>query len=307
MGMISKRTLGIFFFLAFLSQFVSAASDDAVEQSLKNLYEGKILFLREPLEKDFLRYDGDGKPLTKGQSGAWTVYGAIRIDKLELKLKPNQLRLRGKRVSFVFDDQKKKLIPYEFKLDKGRKKRVALPSVNVEIDLIKQPDSIDSAQAALATVFALNKDDFIKSVPEFWREYLTKHFGYDPGSSYEMEFTSEVTRDPASARKLSANVRDRCCGEGVNQPKSISTPEPEFSEEARRERFQGVVGITVTVNKEGRTEQIRIVKPLGFGLDEKAAEVVSLWTFKPAMRNGEPVAVQMGVDVNFHLYSGRPR
>ncbi|HYL92056.1 MAG TPA: energy transducer TonB [Alphaproteobacteria bacterium] len=296
--MTPKRSPILLFSLLFLAQFAAASSDDTVEQSLRHLYEGKILFLREPIEKESLRYSADGKSLTKGAGGSWTVYGAIRIDKLELE--PTKLSLQGRRYFFIFDDQK--LVPIEFKLLKNRKNPPAKPSVKIEINLNHPADSLDRAQATLALVFALNKDDFIKSVSEFWREYLTKHFGYDPSRDYAAEFAWEIKDDAKGPPELVAGV-GKCCGEGVKEPKPKYTPNPEFSEAARYEHYQGVLGMLVTVTKEGRIENIRIVKPLGFGLDEKAADVVRSWTFKPATRNGEPVAVRMGVEVDFHLYN----
>jgi TonB family protein len=56
------------------------------------------------------------------------------------------------------------------------------------------------------------------------------------------------------------------------------------------------------VDKDGKPKNIRISRPLGYGLDEKAVQAVSTWRFKPAEKDGIPVNVEIAVEVNFHLY-----
>ena len=56
------------------------------------------------------------------------------------------------------------------------------------------------------------------------------------------------------------------------------------------------------VDTDGEPRNIRIAKPLGMGLDRKAVESVEKWRFDPAQRDGQPVAVEMAVQVDFHLY-----
>lgn len=91
-------------------------------------------------------------------------------------------------------------------------------------------------------------------------------------------------------------------GGGVSAPVAIYTPEPEFSDEARRAKFQGVVDLQIVVTPKGRTADIKVVRHLGMGLDQKAIEAVEKYRFRPAMYHGHPVAVRMIVEVNFHLF-----
>ncbi|HLK08197.1 MAG TPA: energy transducer TonB [Candidatus Angelobacter sp.] len=99
-----------------------------------------------------------------------------------------------------------------------------------------------------------------------------------------------------------------CCGDlyaignGVSIPRAIYSPEPEFSEEARRSKYQGEVTLLATIGADGRTRNLMVVRSLGMGLDEKAMEAVRTWRFEPARKNGQPVAVQMNIIVNFHLF-----
>jgi periplasmic protein TonB len=89
---------------------------------------------------------------------------------------------------------------------------------------------------------------------------------------------------------------------GVSAPRAIYDPEPEYSEEARQAKYQGDVLLSVIVDRDGRTRDIHIARSLGLGLDEKAMEAVRRWRFEPAMKNGQPVAVLVNIEVKFHLY-----
>ena len=89
---------------------------------------------------------------------------------------------------------------------------------------------------------------------------------------------------------------------GVTIPQAIYSPEPSFSEEARKAKGQGIVLLTVVVGTDGHTYDIHVSQSLGMGLDEKAIEAVSHWRFRPAMLNGQPVATRVAVQVDFHLY-----
>lgn len=89
---------------------------------------------------------------------------------------------------------------------------------------------------------------------------------------------------------------------GVTNPVPVLTPEAEFSDEARRAKYQGAVMVTIIVDSRGMPQNPRIVRALGLGLDEKALEAVRRYRFKPAMKDGKPVPVVITVEVNFRLY-----
>jgi len=89
---------------------------------------------------------------------------------------------------------------------------------------------------------------------------------------------------------------------GVTVPQAIYSPEPSFSDEARKAKVQGIVSLLLVVGPDGRPYNIRVRQSLGMGLDEKAMEAVSHWRFKPATLNGQAVATPIEVEVDFHLY-----
>jgi len=91
-------------------------------------------------------------------------------------------------------------------------------------------------------------------------------------------------------------------GGGVSPPRPIYNPEPEFSEEARKAKYQGVCTLGLIVGTDGRPSNIRVLSSLGMGLDERAIDAVKNWKFEPAMKDGHPVRVEIAVEVDFHLY-----
>jgi TonB family protein len=91
-------------------------------------------------------------------------------------------------------------------------------------------------------------------------------------------------------------------GGGVSAPRVLENPSPEYSEEARKAKYQGTVVLWLIVDSNGKPRDVKVARSLGMGLDQKAIEAVRLWKFQPARKDGSPVAVQINVEVNFHLY-----
>ena len=90
-------------------------------------------------------------------------------------------------------------------------------------------------------------------------------------------------------------------GPDVSAPVPTSRPEPKYTEEARKARIEGSVLLSVVVDPDGNTRNIKVVKSLDPGLDQRAIEAVSQWKFKPGQKNGTPVAVQAQIEVTFRL------
>jgi protein TonB len=91
-------------------------------------------------------------------------------------------------------------------------------------------------------------------------------------------------------------------GGGVSAPQLVFSPDPEFSDEARRAKYQGVCVVSLIVDAQGNPQRVQVVRHLGMGLDEKAVEAVRQYKFKPATLQGKPVPVEVNIDVNFRIY-----
>ncbi len=90
-------------------------------------------------------------------------------------------------------------------------------------------------------------------------------------------------------------------GGGVSSPRLLHKVEPEYSEEARKAKYQGTVMLAVEVWEDGMAHNIRILRSLGLGLDEKAVEAVKQWRFSPGKKDGKPVKVAAQIQVSFRL------
>jgi TonB family protein len=91
-------------------------------------------------------------------------------------------------------------------------------------------------------------------------------------------------------------------GGGVSAPRILYQPDPEYSEAARKAKYEGTVTLWLIVAPDGRPHDIRVSRSLGMGLDEKAVEAVRQWKFEPARKGGQAVSVQINVEVEFRLY-----
>lgn len=90
---------------------------------------------------------------------------------------------------------------------------------------------------------------------------------------------------------------------GVGMPSCIYCPDPQYSDEARKAKYQGVVVLMVVITLDGRATNIQVVKSPGLGLDEKAIEAVRQWKFRPAVGpGGKSVPTQVPIEVTFRLF-----
>ena len=91
-------------------------------------------------------------------------------------------------------------------------------------------------------------------------------------------------------------------GGGVAAPQLIFAPDPEFSDKARRAKFQGICVVSVIVDAQGNPQRVQVVRHLGMGLDQKAVDAVKQYRFKPATLQGKPVPVEVNIEVTFRIY-----
>jgi TonB family protein len=288
--------------LCMIASTATASTQDAAN-ALKQ-FEGKVLVLRHPLQDSFQQYDAAGKVLKGGDEGPWTVYGGVLIDKVDLSR--DKLRFAGRRVLFLF--LKGQFTAMDFKKLKRPVDPPFPPAVQLEVALDRALDSAEEARAVLNGVFALDTKGLLDSLPDLWHGVLDDELVYDPAQKREAEFHMELPpySVPKRSRKAAPNeiTADQVfhVGTEVTAPKATFTPEPKFTEIARYEKFQGVVVVNLIVGKDGTVHKIRLSRPLGLGLDESAQAMIKTWQFQPATRAGQPVAVEMNVEVAFNLY-----
>jgi TonB family protein len=278
----------------FVSVAVSAATAQEVEQSLKQQFEGKVLVLRHSLQGNSQEYDSDGKVLKGGAEGPWTLYGRIKMD--EVGLSADRLLLKGHRVDYKFDPSVQQLAPFPNKT-----------RVTVQITLTQPLKALAEADEVLSRVFAFTKNDVLDSTPEFWRGYLDSNIAPRPPSPKTAAPADQPERRPelklrgANPPEYDGTKLARI-GHGIQPPQPLFTPEPDFPVKADHGNVQGIVVLNVIVDTAGKVQNIRLVQPAGMGMEEAAVATVKTWRFKPSQRDGEPVAVEMNIEVAFNKY-----
>jgi len=90
-------------------------------------------------------------------------------------------------------------------------------------------------------------------------------------------------------------------GAGITPPAIIREVRPDYTEEARRRGLAGDVELEIVVRADGTVSNVRLLRGLGGGLDQRAIEAVKQWRFSPAKRFGTPVDVMVEVAVEFKL------
>lgn len=125
-------------------------------------------------------------------------------------------------------------------------------------------------------------------------------FGTIPQPPEEFAYLGKNESSKNSGSSVSGVYR---VGGSVTPPVPLSTVEAEFSDEARRAKYSGICMISLVVDTHGMPQNVRVIRALGKGLDEKAMEAVRQYRFKPAMKDGVPVPVMINVEVNFRLFN----
>jgi TonB family protein len=286
----------IFFLLADL---LHASSD--TERRLHDELQGKTLVLRDFYTGDHLHYDSSAAPLGGPGSGDWMSDGFILVK--DLHFSHHRLTIDAERkVVIQIEGKEFQLLPEE---------QSDGPKLKIDADLNLDTLTPQQLDAALGKIFLAAHDSLANLVSEYWKPcVLAAAVGQDPDFRFSRQLLSVpgvAVPQGASIREDTNNQQELNCSSvprnerGVH-PIAIYQPDPEFSERARREKHQGVVILSLEVNDEGLPSNLSVIRPLGYGLDEKAIACVKNWRFKAAERNGQAVAAKIAVEINFHLY-----
>ncbi|MGA3010744.1 MAG: energy transducer TonB [Terracidiphilus sp.] len=158
-----------------------------------------------------------------------------------------------------------------------------------------------SVEVGLQACVEGTKDGEGKSASQvLLRSHPTQKFGMLPPPQEDVVLKAGA---PSLENSISRFPNVYHVGDGVTAPVVIHFAQAEFSDEARREKYDGVCMLSLIVDTKGMPQFVRVERPLGHGLDEKAIEAVNQYRFKPAMKDGQPVAVILAVEVAFHLYN----
>ena len=278
------------FALATTLLVTSVSQAGNLQKQLDSDYVGKVLTLRHFYSGDHLKFRPDGTLIGDTAVGPWTLDGQLSVESIELH--GRTLEVKGRRIYLVYDSKNRQfhddLITLKDYAGKDRDDlEKFLRSLKVEIEIALPSEKSDDQEltAVMNQVFLAAGESMINIVPTFWRTFFEKeekrpHVGTNP-----LEGVFYVKP-----------------GNGISPPKVTISPEPEYSEPARKLKWQGTNVVSFIVDATGTPKELQITYPLGLGLDEKAIDAVSNWKFEPAMKDGTPVPVGIAVEVQFHLY-----
>jgi TonB family protein len=277
--------LGLLCCLAISCTDVRADARKELEEDLRKIYEHKLLSLRTPYAGNKLQFDSQGKLMDATDACPWSICGMLQVEKLVLT--PGHLEISGKRVILALRSNQTDVKVIPLVIDRGIRIRIDLP-----------PSALDIPQVnnTLSNVF--ERGGLLERVASYWKPKVDL-----AGSDSVEQIKAIQARTPnAIVAELEGHRPVYLVNPGiVDPPKPIHTPDPEYTENARQKRLTGATIILVVVNEKGFPEILEITKGLGEGLDIRALTAVAGWTFKPAMKNGEPVAVLIHVQMDFRL------
>lgn len=248
-----------------------------MEKELNRAYGGRVLILRNFYSGSHLRYGADGRLLDPEYPGSWTLNSNVEVK--QIKLRSGRIEIDGKRHLLVYDQDKKQF-----------ESAGNLRNVRIDVEEDTSPVALSDIRNVLAKVFLWGTEKLEDFAPPYWRMFFSGANQLDASGAKKTGTTQE-----------SLAVTEFKPGSGITPPVPLHRPEPPYTGEARRARLQGAVVMWLVIDKDGKVEDILLLKPLGLGLDEQAVSTVSTWRFKPATKDGVPVAVRVTVQVTFRL------
>jgi TonB family protein len=143
---------------------------------------------------------------------------------------------------------------------------------------------------SLKKVLIVDQSEWKSVAPPYWRDYV------------DGKAQTPIIKPGEFFRTLPDGTKVFKCGGQLRCPKPTYTPDPEYSEPARKARYMATATFEIVVDGSGRARNIQVKKPAGMGLDENGVASLQKWQFKPAELDGKPVAVLLNVEVRWSLY-----
>jgi len=242
-----------------------------VQKSLEGTLKGKPMLIRDFLADTQIHYEWQGGQLQHDPEKLFTL-GVFTADSVKVHASHGTVDgvlIKGTRRTLLKQD-----------LTAADALSVYSDKVLFDVDL-RGADKAAVGQLA-ALLFFPDVDSAVRAVPPQFMQFL--RFRRTSGKWVSVAGKWQRADGP------------------VSNPRVVSTAEPQFSEEARREKVSGNVLIAIAMTAEGGVEAEWLVRPLGYGLDEKAFETVSKYRFGPVTMGGQTVGSMMAIEVNFQIF-----
>jgi TonB family protein len=273
----------------------TALAENALEQAAASTWQNHVYTLRSWVGGGDIETDEHGQVLHNGGPVSWTQ---ARFEVQKVTLHHDKIEFRGNRVGMLYDKDKRQLVNV----------RLLPLRLVMRIDTSKlQPNDLAQITDSL---FITDLSQLIEALPEFWKSFATgKVKSGSNGKKGQFYFLPD---EPDDGRKTPAKIEPigtTADGEqifhltaGITPPAALKTPDPVYDDLARKMHVAGQDVLAAVIGADGTVREVQIARPIGMGLDERAVQAVRGWLFRPATRDGKPVAVQINIEVNFRLY-----
>lgn len=170
----------------------------------------------------------------------------------------------------------------EFRIDDG----------NILMRMDKSRDAIEEFELALKIAHTPEQTAAVENLLQVARQYEVERAKLQRQNS-----ALRVQSMKSGGNEVTPDGRAAVIG-----PRAIYSPGPEYTEEARQAKRQGICVVSFLVGVDGKPSNIVVTKKLGMGLDEKAIEAVRKWKFEPARKYGRPVMMRLNLSLTFKLF-----
>jgi TonB family protein len=274
--------------LLLLATGLGFASSPVSAKDFASSLKKKTLLLRGAFSENHLTFSSDGSPQGPATPGPFWL-GAIKIE--HVSLTNNDLVIEGHRVLLLSISKEDPPAVSDIRV-------APAPLGSIKIVVKRDPAHPEELAATVLKVLALNVNDALSGKTERERNAVLSSLPSfaPPASTGAAE--SAIHAVPAQSDESPIYKP----GRGVTAPRLVFSVDPEFTEEARALKINGIIVLSLIVDKSGRPAHIRMVRSLDPGLDQNAIVAVSQYRFTPATLSGEPVVTQVTVEVNFKIY-----
>jgi TonB family protein len=266
-------------------------------EALQRALQGKVLSLRTPVTGEKLVFDAVGIAVGQAEHGVFSLDRDIAID--SVREKDGTLLLKGSRINYVWSSKYKQLAQTQQRFP-------------VEVQLKAPQEGLTEANIGevLRKVF-LTPKEMNAPCTEGEREYFQKlmesgDFGRSKSKKKDKTSLNQEpdANEPAELTSvcMPSGERGFRVEKGVKPPKAVATPDPKYSESARRAKIQGTAVYIVRVDENGRVTDVLLQRSLEATLNLTGARAISQWRFEPATFQAKPLPIIISVEVNFRLY-----
>jgi TonB family protein len=277
--------IGIFCLAVATSASYAEAQDrNKLENDLKHTFEHNLFSLKTPYFGSKLQFDSLGNLIGNAVAGPWSTCGVLQVGKLVIS--SDHLEIEGKRVILALRSRESK----KEQSSPPQAEQITPIVTGNNLRILVNISSLDASEVNRTLSQVFRGGQLAERMAAFWKP-ATADF-----EAFRRNTPNAIIGELEGKRPVYLGKN------GVVQPPKLThTEDPMYTDAARRKNLQGTAVLMVVVNENGFPEVLEVTRGLGEGLDIQALSAVAGWRFNPALKDGQPVAVLINVEVTFHF------